>query len=413
MDPIFLSTPTYNSGAMESQWVAVGDVNGDGVPDVVVATSQCPDSYCSIGTVGVLLGNGDGTFQPTITYGSGGVLTTSVAVGDVNGDAKPDLVVTNGCADVSCANGSVGVLLGNGDGSFQTAVSYSSGGLTARSVVVGDVNFDGRPDLVVVNRCQTISTDCSGSVGVLFGNGDGSFQAVITYNSGASFGKAVTIGDVNMDGIPDLVVVNGCSASVCTNGVLGVLLGNGDGSFETAMTYDSAGNIAQSVAFGDLNGDGKPDLAVANFCSLSYCSPGNGLVGVLLGNGDGTFQTAMIFYSGGLGARSVVVGDVNGDSNPDLVVTNECADANCTNGNIAVLRGDGGGNFNFEPVSYSSGGGLPSSVATGDLNGDGKPDLVVANFCADSSCTQGSVGVLLGNGDGSFLPSYGSAGESA
>ena len=134
--------------------MVVADVNGDGKPDLLVA-NQCADRGCTNGTVGVLLGNGDGTFQTAVTYGSGGYGALSVAVADVNGDGKPDVVVANVCSNAYCeTNGTVGVLLGNGDGTFQTAVTYGSGGY-AHSVAVADVNGDGKPDLLVANGCTS------------------------------------------------------------------------------------------------------------------------------------------------------------------------------------------------------------------------------------------------------------------
>ncbi len=136
-------------------------------------------------------------FAPAVTYDSGGLETVSVAVADVNGDGKPDLLVANYCASGnSCTNtnfaGVVGVLLGNGDGTFQTAVLYGSGGYYGESVAVADVNGDGKPDLVVANRCASAGgggcTNSAGVVGVLLGNGDGTFQTAVTYGSGGHFG---------------------------------------------------------------------------------------------------------------------------------------------------------------------------------------------------------------------------------
>ena len=123
--------------------------------------------------MGVLLGNGDGTFQAAVTYGTGGIYADSVAVADVNGDGKLDLVAEN------YGSNNVGVLLGNGDGTFQTAVTYGSGGAYPYSVAVADVNGDGKPDIVVANSG-------SSNVGVLLGNGDGTFQTAVAYGSGGS-----------------------------------------------------------------------------------------------------------------------------------------------------------------------------------------------------------------------------------
>ena len=236
-------------------------------------------------------------FAPAVPYGSGGYDAYSVVVADVNGDGKPDLLVANNCfSSSSCVNGTVGVLLGNGDGTFQTAVTYGSGGYETLSLAVGDLNGDGKPDLVVANECAS-STNCvNGTVGVLLGNGDGTFQTAVTYGSGGYDTLSLAVGDVNGDGKPDLVVAN-CGYCGTGNDSVGVLLGNGDGTFQTAVPYDSGGSTSRSVAVGDVNGDGKPDLVVANQCVISSnCM--NGLVGVLLGNGDGTFQAAVTYASG-------------------------------------------------------------------------------------------------------------------
>ena len=262
---IFLTAPTYGSGGYGAESVQVGDVNGDGKSDLVVA-DQCSDSACTNhGLVGVLLGNGDGTFRPVVTYDSGGYNAFSVAVADVNGDGKPDLVLANVCASSNCTNGGVvGVLLGNGDGTFQAAISYSSGGHDAYSVAVEDVNGDGKPDLLVANYCADSNCLTDGSVAVLLGNGDGTFQPVVTYDSGGFSAESVAVADVNGDGKPDLFVANTCvtdGAFNCVDGSVGVLLGNGDGTFQAAVSY---GTGASSVAVRDVNWDGKPDVLVAN-----------------------------------------------------------------------------------------------------------------------------------------------------
>jgi FG-GAP-like repeat len=392
--------------------VAVADLNQDGKPDLVVANDCNIGVTCNGGLIGVLLGNGDGTFQTAVPYGSGGYGPTSVSVADVNGDGKPDLVVVNEYASSSVTNVTVGVLLGNGDGTFQTVKNYDTGQYNPgwpNSVAVADVNGDGTLDLLVTNASCGWGGNCtSGTAFVLFGNGNGTFRMGIAYGSGGWGPTSVVAADVNRDGKPDLVVANTCASSSgpvfqnCSNGTVGVLLGNGNGTFQTAVPYGSGGNQPRSAAVADVNGDGKLDLLVANDCGNSNCAGTNGTVGVLLGNGDGTFQMAMAYDSGGIGIQSVAVGDVNKDTKLDLVVANACADGPCTDGTVGVLLGDGDGTFQTA-LTYGSGGWQPMSVAVADVNRDGKPDLLVANRCAiNSNCgssippaAYGSVGVLI------------------
>jgi hypothetical protein len=377
-NPLYLQAVTYFSGGQGPMSVAVADVNGDGKPDLVVANA-CPITGCSNSeAVGVLLGNGDGTFLAAVTYGSGGVTAYglgSVAIADVNGDGKPDIVVTNACGvDSNCTSGSVGVLLGRGDGTFMPAVAYGSGGYFDTSVAVADVNGDGKPDIVVANDCADMS--CSGNcvVGVLLGRGDGTFMPAVAYGSGGSFDRSVAVADLNGDGKPDVVGATGGSSVV-------VLLGNGNGTFQPAVAYD-AGGASLSVAVADVNGDGKADLLVGNF---------GGKVAVLLGNGDGTFQSAASYPSGGSASVSVVATDVNADGKPDVLAANVCSEpVNCSSGSVGVLLGNGNGSFEAAIV-YGSGGQQASSIAAADLNGDGRPDVLVTNFSSNR------VGVLMNN----------------
>jgi hypothetical protein len=387
--PLFLPAVTYLSGGFGATSVTVADVNGDGKPDLVVA--KACGSSCAEGSTSVLLGRGDGTFQLSVVYESGGSIAYSVAVADVNGDGKPDLVVANcgpiGINACQSGNGLVGVLLGNGNGTFRPVVTYDSGGSTAVSVAVADVNGDGKPDVLVANECGTSSTCQPGSVGVLLGNGDGTFQAAKTYDAKYAV-VSLAVADVNGDGRPDVLTASDNSDP----GRVGVLLGNGDGTFQPVVTYSSGGNAAMSVAAADVNGDGKPDLLVGNMC-INICAVGAvGSVGVLLGNGDGTFQPAVTYDPGGTGAWSVKVADVNGDGKPDLVV------ALYFYHSVGVLLGNGDGTFQAV-TNYDSGGTVPMSVAVADLSGDGKSDIAVANYCNGSglNCTTGSIGVLLNN----------------
>ncbi len=380
--------------------IAMTDVNGDGKVDLLVANTCVTDDNCAAetggigrGGVGVLLGNGDGTFQAALAYGSGGYAATSIAAADVNGDGKVDLVVAHHCGDIDCSGRTVvGVLLGNGDGTFQPAVSYGSGGYGnpygdwgPASIAVGDVNRDGKADIVVANGLVQKDRFESGDaiVGVLLGNGDGTFQTAQMYNSGdAWFALSVALGDVNGDGKLDLVVGH-ADENFHGRSTVGVLLGNGDGTFQRARTQSSGGFVVNAIVLADINGDGKADLLVANL-GQRVNRFGRGDVLVQLGKGDGTFAPAERIASSW--SSSIATADVNLDGKTDLIVKDSLG--------VRTHLGDGDGTFHLPGPSGKS----PTtgfSIAVGDMNGDGRPDVSVAQACSSSDdCTPG-VGVFL------------------
>ena len=341
---IALGKTDYGTGSFPIA-VATGDFNQDGKLDLAVAN-------LNDNTVSVLLGNGDGTFQPQSVYATGSG-PTWIATGDFNGDGKLDLAVAN------VSDSTVSVLLGNGDGTFQPQSVYGAGS-GPHSIMTADLNGDGKLDLVVANANDT-------TVSVLLGNGDGTFQPQSTLSTGRS-PVSVVAGDFNGDGILDLAVTN-------LDGVL-ILLGNGDGSFQGQSTFP-AGESPYSLITADFNGDGRLDLAVTNALSSG------GTVSILLGNGDGTFQSP-VAYTAGADTLGISAGDFNGDGRLDLAVTNDSAST------ISVLLGNGDGSFQSQLVFSATSG--ADGIATGDFNGDGRLDLAVT----DSSSTKShSVSVLL------------------
>jgi hypothetical protein len=401
-NPIFPIPPTYGSGGRFARNTEIGDFNGDGKPDLLISNQCVSDTDCTQGTLAVLLGNGDGTFQPAVVSNTAAVLST-VAIGDFNHDGKLDVAVDNGCPDIGCTTGSVNILLGNGDGTFQTPVAYPAGG-NIFSVEAGDVNGDGKLDLIVVNG--------SNSAGVLLGNGDGTFKPVSTFTTSTSGNSAVFLGEFSGDNKLDLAVVtSSCdSTPTCTRSV-NVMLGNGDGTFGSPVGNQSTlGLNSQAVALGDVNGDGKLDLAVVDDCVPPTATCTTEFVDVFLGNGDGTFKTAKSSVPSSTDITFVGFGDLNGDGKPDILTVDPDAAF------ATVMLGAGDGTFQIA-TGYETEGTSPVFGALGDLNGDGKTDLAIANSCqvnSQSTCT-GTVLVLLGNGNGTFQgqPDYPVTGNSS
>lgn len=350
-------------------------------------SGSCPSTD---GTVAVLLGKGDGTFQAPLRS-DGGQSSSSLALADVNGDGKLDAVVLNFVSGVV----GVSVLFGNGDGTFQPAV-FTGTAPSSSSLAVGDVNGDGKPDLIVGLECGDIGCD-NGAISILLGNGDGTFQAGRTYGSGGIEGMQVIAADVNSDGKLDLIVTNecggsggGCGTNNIYDGAVGVLLGNGDGTFKGPAVYDTGGKGSILIAVADVNGDGSPDLLLPT-CVNSQCTIS--AVSVMLGNGDGTFQVPMAEDVGARGS-SIAVGDVNGDGKSDLLLT-QCTNGSCSESGVVVALGNGDGSFQT-PIGYLSRGYNPRSLVTTDVNEDGKPDVIVVNSCTSSLCTgDGLLDVLL------------------
>ena len=339
--------------ASEPYAVAVGDFNHDGKLDAALA-----DHFLS--QLAVLLGNGNGTFQTPVYY-SAGFGPQSIAVADLNQDGNLDLAVSGGLDPV------ISILFGNGDGTFQPAVDVSMNSYPSY-VAVGDFNGDHIPDLIAVD---------SPYISVLLGNGDGTFQPPV--DTPFSPAPVIGIGDFNRDGKLDVAaaVQSGIGSTVT------ILLGNGDGTFQMGASYD-IGVALQSVAVADFRGIGVLDLAIAD---------GSG-VQILLGNGDGTFQSPASYTVPGL-PGGVAVGDFNRDGKLDLAAT---ALVGLSSSEVGVLLGNGDGTF--QPVQNYPGGRSDFGLAVGDFNGDHQLDLVVA----DSFITTSSATVLLNTGVVSFSP---------
>jgi hypothetical protein len=343
----FLPATTYPSGGSYTYSVAVGDFNNDDNEDLAVT------NYNS-GNVGVLLGDGSGTFGPVVTFFSGGSGSYYVAVGDFNRDGNDDLAVTNQ------GSGNIGVLLGNGAGGFAPAVTFASG--TSLKVVVGDFNNDDKQDLAFTNYH-------SNNVGVLLGDGLGGFAPVVTYSSGGATAYYLAVSDLNNDGNDDLILTNFFSDSV------GILVGTGAGGFAPIATFASGGIAPPAVAVQDLTGDGTADVAVTNF--------GSGTVAVHPGIGQAGFASPTTFPSGGGASgepHTLVVADFDNDGKQDLAVTNYSSNT------VGVLVGNGAGGF-APSVVFGSGGLNPLDIASGDFNNDGRQDIAFTN--------SENVGVLL------------------
>lgn len=351
----------------------VEDFDGDGNIDLVFAGGHpdglVPDYHNQ--KISVLYGNGDGTFAGTSYYVPPSLFILNVAVGDFNGDGKPDL-----------ASGIQGqsfyVRLGRGDGSFQAAVTTTLSNGSITYIAAADVNGDGKADALLADR--------QGTIDVLISNGDGTFAAPQLANAGSN-PIFIATGDFNRDGKLDLVIVNGGSGGA--QNTVSVLLGTGGGAFGPPISF-SAGSVPQYIAVSDLNQDGNPDLIVTDFgANFDTTNPGG--VWVLLGNGDGTFKPA-VKYATALNPVWVQPGDFNGDGKIDLIAAASLPTFDYT---LVELKGNGDGTFQ-NGVQIPTGFG-PSAVVAGDFDGDGNQDLVVSHCCGIAATTY-----LTGNGDGTF-----------
>ncbi len=391
-------------------WIAVGDLNGDAQPDLAVANGTASSVSLLFGTGGT----GAAAFAPAVTLPMA-YQTKAVAIGDLNGDAKPDLAIAtnidkvvvrygNGLGDftpsatfaadsgvnalviadlngdgardiaTSCGTGaSVAVLINDGTGSFSAPlIIHLSTGLFGmpRSIVAGDWNGDGKMDLAVAEIAPRVA--------LLMGNGVGGFAPHVDLMVGPACAD-LAAGDLDADGVLDLVVADAQSigSSTPSPGSLSVLRGDGHGGFLGTVTIPAISNPYET-AVDDLNGDGKPDIAVA----------GEKGVAILFANGSGGFSPPSLYQAGAV-PRSIAIGDWNGDKKKDVLI------ANSGSNDITILQGDGAGSFT--PGVSLAGGTGPSHIAVADVNGDGKLDVVVVRTGT------ALVGVILGNGLGGVI----------
>jgi uncharacterized protein (TIGR03437 family) len=373
----FQAPITYPIGSSLAQLTSltIGDFTGDHKPDVAVAMFPHTGEG-EPGTISIFLGNGDGTFRtgPVLALPDSPV---SVATADLNGDGKLDLAFTT----IGPGNTSIAIALGNGDGTF-AAPAYLPG--AGGSIAIGDMNGDGFPDIV------TLGT-------ILFGNGKGSFptrQDYVIPPDPSYEPYSVILTDFNGDGRLDVVMAWGTPAFI--TGAYGlpitVLFAQPDGTFfgpaisvptpPPGVYYNFYNSDLRSA---DFNGDGIPDLAYADFTGI----------GVMLGNGDGTFSSSYVSGTSDSGSY-LATGDFNGDGNQDIVALGSISSSKV---GYSFFAGKGDGTF--KPPIATPLQGSPAAIVAGDFNKDGKLDLAIL-FTIENSGTADQVTIYLGNGDGSF-----------
>ena len=360
-------TPVALGGALYDAVMA--DLNGDGSLDIAGIDGN---SY----QMTVYLASGNG-YVAAVPYSTSDGITDAcfVSTGDLNGDGRPELIAAN------CGDNNLTVFVNNGDGTFQTGVYYASGAYP-EAVTVADVNGDGRADLVSTN-------DDSSDVTILSGNGDGTFNpTVIGYATGGFPFDPAIVADFNGDGTADVVVPDEVFS-------LAFLPGYGDGSFRAAINYYTPGitgyDYGIAIASGDFNGDGNNDFVISNY---SYQT--NIGVTVFLSRGDGSLMPG-VNYSGVTGAplEFVTVADVNGDGKLDIAATDY------NNSLVQIFTGVGDGTFQTASAyPTNSGGAHPYGIVAGDFNGDGSTDLAVVNVNWSNGAAD--VGVLLNDTKGNF-----------